>query len=125
MLDFVALTMIEASIERVFDFRSYPAMVIYSPPYANRRRPANAVLLAGGLTYVGIFFTVGGFDLAELTAKPSRRPARHRFGTQLCDLFFDQRKIRSRDRQRTIHVVRDVGGTDLSAGAFRRAARFC
>ena len=67
MLDFVALTMIEASIERVLIF-SYPAMVVLFTAVRDRRRPANAVLLAGGLTYVGIFFTVGGFDLAELTA---------------------------------------------------------
>lgn len=67
MLDFVALTMIEASIERVLIF-SYPAMVVLFTAIRARRRPANAVLLALALTYVGIFFTVGGFDLEELTA---------------------------------------------------------
>jgi drug/metabolite transporter (DMT)-like permease len=67
MLDFVALSMIEASVERVLIF-SYPAMVVLFTSVRDRRRPANRVLLAVGLTYVGIFFTVGGFDMAELRA---------------------------------------------------------
>lgn len=67
MLDFVALGMIEASVERVLIF-SYPAMVVLFTALRERRRPANAVLLAVSLTYLGIFFTVGGFDLAELRA---------------------------------------------------------
>lgn len=67
MLDFFALTMIEASIERVLIF-SYPAMVVLFTALRARRRPANSVLIAVVLTYLGIFFTVGGFDLAELRA---------------------------------------------------------
>jgi drug/metabolite transporter (DMT)-like permease len=67
MLDFVALTMIEASIERVLIF-SYPAMVVLFYAWRDRRWPTRTVLLALALTYVGIFFTMGGFDLAELRA---------------------------------------------------------
>ena len=106
IIDFIALTMIEASIERVLIF-SYPAMVVLFTAVRDRRRPSNAVLLAGGLTYLGIFFTVGGFDLAELTA--------NLLGALL---------VIGSALSYAIHVVRDVGGTDLSVGAFRRAARF-
>ena len=67
MLDFVALTMIEASIERVLIF-SYPAMIVLFYAWRDRRWPTRTVLLALALTYVGIFFTMGGFDLAELRA---------------------------------------------------------
>ncbi|MEN9527319.1 MAG: YcbK, partial [Pseudomonadota bacterium] len=67
MLDFVALTMIEASIERVLIF-SYPAMVVLYYAWRDRRWPTPTVLLALALTYIGIFFTMGGFDLAELRA---------------------------------------------------------
>jgi drug/metabolite transporter (DMT)-like permease len=67
LLDFLALTMIDASIERVLIF-SYPAMVVLFTAVRDRRRPPRRVLLAAALTYVGIFFTMGGFDLAEVRA---------------------------------------------------------
>jgi drug/metabolite transporter (DMT)-like permease len=67
LLDFLALTMIDASIERVLIF-SYPAMVVIFTSVRDRCWPARSVLGATALTYLGIFFTMGGFDLAELRA---------------------------------------------------------
>lgn len=67
LLDFQALTMIDASIERVLIF-SYPAMVVLFTSLRDRAPPSRRVLLAAGLTYLGIFFTMGGFDLVELRA---------------------------------------------------------
>jgi drug/metabolite transporter (DMT)-like permease len=67
LVDFWALTLIDASIERVLLF-SYPAMVVLWHSVAARRRPESRVLLAMVATYVGIFFAMGGVDLAELRA---------------------------------------------------------
>ena len=67
LLDFLALTMIDASIERVLIF-SYPAMVVIFTSVRDRRWPTPRVVAATLLAYLGIFFTVGGFDLAELRA---------------------------------------------------------
>lgn len=67
MIDFIALTMIDASIERVLIF-SYPAMVVLATSVRDRQWPGRPVLAAVALTYVGIFFTMGGFDLLELRA---------------------------------------------------------
>ncbi len=67
LLDFLALTMIDASIERVLIF-SYPAMVVIFVAVRDRRWPPRSVLGATALAYLGIFFTMGGFDLAELRA---------------------------------------------------------
>lgn len=67
MIDFLALTMIDASIERVLIF-SYPAMVVIVTSVRDRRRPEPAVIAATILTYIGIFFTMGGFDLMALRA---------------------------------------------------------
>lgn len=67
LLDFLALTMIDASIERVLIF-SYPAMVVLFTAVRDRSWPPRNMLLATALAYLGIFFTMGGFDLAELRA---------------------------------------------------------
>lgn len=67
LLDFLALTMIDASIERVLIF-SYPAMVVLFTALRDRQPPPQRVLAAAALTYLGIFFTMGGFDLTELRA---------------------------------------------------------
>jgi drug/metabolite transporter (DMT)-like permease len=67
LVNFLALTMIDASIERVLMF-SYPAMVVIFTSVRDRRWPARSVLGATALTYLGIFFTMGGFDPAELRA---------------------------------------------------------
>ena len=67
LLDFLALTMIDASIERVLIF-SYPAMVVIFTSARDRRWPERRVLAATLLAYLGVFFTMGGFDLAELRA---------------------------------------------------------
>jgi drug/metabolite transporter (DMT)-like permease len=67
LLDFHALTMIDASIERVLMF-SYPAMVVLYTSVRSRAWPTGPVLLALVLTYAGIFLVVGGLDGAALRA---------------------------------------------------------
>ena len=65
MVDFWALTLIDASIERVLLF-SYPALVVLIGSFRSRRAPEARVLLAMLVTYIGIFFAMGGVDLTEL-----------------------------------------------------------
>ena len=67
MTDFLALTMIEASIERVLLF-SYPAVVVLLTSVLSRRWPSPLAVGGALATYVGIFFAVGGLDTAELSA---------------------------------------------------------
>lgn len=67
LTDFYALTLIDASVERVLLF-SYPAMVVAIGSVMKRSLPARSVLLAVTLTYIGIFFTMGGFNLEVLRA---------------------------------------------------------
>jgi drug/metabolite transporter (DMT)-like permease len=59
--------LIDASVERVLLF-SYPAMVVLIGAVLDRRAPEARVVWAMLLTYVGIFFAMGGIDLAELRA---------------------------------------------------------
>lgn len=65
-INFYALTLIDASVERALLF-SYPALVVVYDWLARRERPPRPVLLAVGATYVGIAFTVGliGTDTHE------------------------------------------------------------
>jgi len=65
MVDFWALEMIDASIERVLLF-SYPALVVMISSFMRRQAPERRVVLAMAVTYVGIFFAMGGVDLTEL-----------------------------------------------------------
>ena len=65
LVDFWALTLIDASIERVLLF-SYPALVVLVSSLTRRRAPQARVVIAMIVTYVGIFFAMGGVDLAEL-----------------------------------------------------------
>jgi drug/metabolite transporter (DMT)-like permease len=65
MVDFWALTLIDASIERVLLF-SYPALVVLVGSFLERRAPEARVVGAMVVTYIGIFFAMGGIDLAEL-----------------------------------------------------------
>ena len=67
LVDFWALELIDASVERVLLF-SYPAMVVALGAVLDRRAPESRVVWAMLLTYVGIFFAMGGIDLAELKA---------------------------------------------------------
>jgi drug/metabolite transporter (DMT)-like permease len=67
LVDFWALTLIDASVERVLLF-SYPAMVVAIGSVMRRRAPSMRVVVAMVLTYVGIFFVMGGVDMAELRA---------------------------------------------------------
>jgi drug/metabolite transporter (DMT)-like permease len=66
LVDFWALMLIDASIERVLLF-SYPAMVILIGSVQQRRAPERRVVLAMVVTYAGIFFAMGGIDVHELT----------------------------------------------------------
>ena len=67
LVDFWALTLIDASVERVLLF-SYPAMVVLWHSIAARRLPEARIVLAMLATYLGIFFAMGGIDLHELRA---------------------------------------------------------
>jgi drug/metabolite transporter (DMT)-like permease len=67
LLDFAALTMIDASVERVIIF-SYPAMVVLFTSVRDRQLPSGRVLAATAFSYLGIFFTMGGLDFEELRA---------------------------------------------------------
>lgn len=69
LLDFQALTMIDASIERVLMF-SYPAIVVLFVSLQKRQWPARQVLAAVVLTYAGIFLAVGGLDHRDFRADP-------------------------------------------------------
>ena len=65
MVDFWALTLIDASVERVLLF-SYPALVVLIGSVMRRQRPSGRVVLALLGTYAGIFLAMGGIDLHEL-----------------------------------------------------------
>jgi len=65
LVDFWALTLIDASIERVLLF-SFPALVVLIGSVIKRRAPEAAVVAALVVTYIGIFFAMGGIDLSEL-----------------------------------------------------------
>jgi drug/metabolite transporter (DMT)-like permease len=65
LVDFWALTLIDASVERVLLF-SYPAMVMLIHCFMWRRAPEPRLVAAMLVTYVGIFFAMGGVDLHEL-----------------------------------------------------------
>lgn len=67
LVDFWALMLIDASVERVLLF-SYPAMVVAIGAMLEKRAPEARVVWAMLLTYVGIFFAMGGIDVAELRA---------------------------------------------------------
>jgi drug/metabolite transporter (DMT)-like permease len=67
LVDFWALMLIDASIERVLLF-SYPAMVVMIGAVLERRAPEARVVWAMSITYAGIFFAMGGIDFAELRA---------------------------------------------------------
>jgi drug/metabolite transporter (DMT)-like permease len=65
LVDFWALTLIDASIERVLLF-SFPAIVVIIGSVLKRRAPEAGVVAALIVTYIGIFFAMGGIDLSEL-----------------------------------------------------------
>jgi drug/metabolite transporter (DMT)-like permease len=65
MLDFQALTLIDASVERVLLF-SYPSMVVILDSVLYRRRPQASVISALIVTYLGISMVVTGLDLRIL-----------------------------------------------------------
>ena len=65
LVDFWALTLIDASVERVLLF-SYPAIVVTIGSVMRRRPPEARLVVAMFVTYAGIFFAMGGIDLHEL-----------------------------------------------------------
>jgi drug/metabolite transporter (DMT)-like permease len=67
LVDFWALQLIDASIERVLLF-SFPALVVIISSLRRRRAPGRRIVVALAVTYVGIFFAMGGLDLGELRA---------------------------------------------------------
>ena len=67
LLDFYALTLIAASIERVLLF-SYPSIAVLLFAAIYREWPARRVIAALALTYLGILMVVTGLDLGVLRA---------------------------------------------------------
>jgi drug/metabolite transporter (DMT)-like permease len=57
-INFLALSLIDASVERALLF-SYPALVVMATSLINRRRPGPVTLLAIVITWLGIAFVVG------------------------------------------------------------------
>jgi drug/metabolite transporter (DMT)-like permease len=66
MVDFWALTLIDASVERVLLF-SYPALVVLFHAFMRKKAPERRLLIAMIITYIGIFFAMGGIDLHEFS----------------------------------------------------------
>lgn len=69
LLDFYALTLIDAGLERALLF-TYPAMVVLAVAVTARRWPQMRVLLALAMTWLGVALAVGVFerDLLEANA---------------------------------------------------------
>lgn len=66
-LDFRALTLVDASIERVLLF-AYPSMVVVLHAVIYRQRPTPRAIASLTCTYAGILMVVSGFDLRILRA---------------------------------------------------------
>ena len=60
-LDFFALKLIDASLERVLLF-TYPMLVVIAQAVGQRRMPPRRVIFAVGLTWCGIALAVGAFE---------------------------------------------------------------
>jgi drug/metabolite transporter (DMT)-like permease len=67
LLDFRALALIDASVERVLLF-SYPSMVVVTFAGLHRRWPEPRVVVALLVTYAGIFLVVTGLNIDVLRA---------------------------------------------------------
>jgi drug/metabolite transporter (DMT)-like permease len=67
LFNFYALTLIDASVERVLLF-SYPSIVVLLYALLYRRWPGTRVLVALALTYAGILMVVSGLDPSILRA---------------------------------------------------------
>lgn len=67
LLDFKALMVIDAGIERVLIF-AYPSMVVVLHALLHRRWPRRGELACLLLTYLGILLVVSGFDVRILSA---------------------------------------------------------
>jgi drug/metabolite transporter (DMT)-like permease len=66
-LDFYALTMIDAGLERVLLY-TYPAIIVMSLALWRRQLPRFQVIAALILTYIGILLAIGVFDMTLLRA---------------------------------------------------------
>ncbi len=64
LVDFYALQLIDASMERALLF-SYPAVIVLITAVRRRAWPARTTLLAASLTYLGILLVIGGLDVHE------------------------------------------------------------
>jgi drug/metabolite transporter (DMT)-like permease len=64
-LDFRALTLVDASVERVLLF-AYPSMVVVLHALIYRQRPTPRAIASLTCTYAGILMVVSGFDLRIL-----------------------------------------------------------
>jgi drug/metabolite transporter (DMT)-like permease len=67
LLDFYALTKIDASVERVILF-SYPSMIVAAGFLLGRGAPSPRAIAAVAIAYLGIFLAVGGLNHELLRA---------------------------------------------------------
>ncbi|MEO0425640.1 MAG: DMT family transporter [Pseudomonadota bacterium] len=67
MVNFYALTMIDAALERMLLF-TYPLLVVTALALIERRLPGRRVLVAMAVTYGGVVLAVGGLDATLLQA---------------------------------------------------------
>jgi drug/metabolite transporter (DMT)-like permease len=67
LFNFYALTLVDASVERVLLF-SYPSIVVLLHSVLHRQLPTRRTVVALVLTYAGILMVVSGFDPAILRA---------------------------------------------------------
>jgi drug/metabolite transporter (DMT)-like permease len=67
LLDFYALTLIDAGLERALLF-TYPAMVVLAVAVTTRRWPPASILTALGMTWAGVALAVGVFERDLLAA---------------------------------------------------------
>ena len=67
LLNFQALSLIPAGVERVLLF-SYPSMVVLLQSLIHRQRPSLRVVVALALTYAGIMLVAGGVGSAAMRA---------------------------------------------------------
>ena len=128
LVDFWALTLIDASIERVLLF-SYPALVVLISSFMKRRAPETRVVLAMLVTYAGIFFAMGGIDFTELRAEPVRRHAGADRRTDYRYLLPDRRTLHAGARQHAFRrhrhelIRRDAGDCTSRCSARSTSSR--
>lgn len=63
-VDFYALTIIDASLERVLLY-TYPAIIVVVLALKNKRLPSKNIMFALGFTWLGVILAIGGVSVQE------------------------------------------------------------